>query len=58
MNTLINATVASSFSSDHSEQVWLNLNLDKENILIACIYRPPSSNAVAFMELVKNITKA
>ena len=42
----------------HSEQLWLELKLPHETLLISCIYRPPNNNAAAFNEIVKVITHA
>jgi len=57
-NSKLNATLATSFISNNSEQLWLNINLLNDTILIGCSYRPPSSNAIALTEIINNITKA
>lgn len=51
--------------SCQSEQLWIELVLPSESILIGCIYRPPASptqsvvsHAQANLEILKNIKKA
>ncbi len=56
----LNNISAQSFASHNSEQMWLNVsNLvqDNKTILIGCIYRPPTSDAHAFL-LIANYLKS
>ena len=40
----LNVSEPSLFKSSYSEQVWLSIMLDKEHILVGCVYRPPNAN--------------
>jgi len=54
----LNVISAQSFASHNSEQMWLNVIQGNETILIGCIYRPPTSDAPAFLEIANNLKKA
>ena len=41
-NDLI-STENTQIQSTHSEQLWINISLSNETIIVGCIYRPPSS---------------
>ncbi len=51
---------APGFSSQNcpSEQVWCTIRINKENILLGCLYRPPHSNRNANLILNSSIDKA
>ena len=38
-----------------SEQLWIKVNTGKEQILLACIYRPPMSDATKKAQMDKEI---
>ena len=40
----LNPKTFNSFSTKLSEQIWIELNLPTESLLLGCIYRPPASS--------------
>jgi len=43
---------------DTTEQVWCYVKTEKDSILIGCVYRPPTSNAVTNLRIQESLKKA
>ena len=54
----LNVTVATVFTTIISEQVWVQLTLANEKLLIGCIYRPPNATHQITNDIIKNIKLA
>ena len=46
------------FQNTISEQLWLNLKLGKDSLILGCIYRPPNSKFDTDSEILHNINLA
>jgi len=44
--------------SDDGEMIWCNLTLNKESLIVGCIYRPPHSHYESNQVIIKSIAKA
>jgi len=44
--------------SDDGEMIWCNLTLNKESLIVGCIYRPPHSHYESNQEIIKSKAKA
>ena len=54
----LNASEATGFTTTISEQVWVQLTLANEKLLLGCIYRPPNASHQITNDIIKNIKLA